>query len=366
MSMIGIIATVAAGESVEWVRLDDGEARFEQNDMVLGRGMMTLLPRLLPPHPTWGLCAPSGFLTEPGALEMAALYFTEHGCQVVEAPHVHGRQDYFSGSDEERLADFHGLLHDPQVDAIMAARGGYGLSRLLHRLDYEAIAAARKPLIGFSDVTALHLAVLARTGLVTFAGPMAAPDFGHPQRSALHQEHFLPLLTHVTHRSPLIRLSTHPSAHETASVTQLRQRAADGLEGTLWGGNLALLAHLVGTPYFPRVEDGILFLEEVNEEPYLIERNLLQLYHAGALRSVRAILWGQFNRCVPTHASAFPYTLERVVTYVQQLVPVPFLPNLPFGHVRDKLTLPVGGHVRITLPDDQHYQLTFSHYGTPD
>lgn len=323
--------------------------------------MNPLLPHLLPAQPTLGFCAPSGFLNEPGALEMAALYFTERGCRVVESPHVHGRHDYFSGTDEQRLGDFHGLIRDPAVHAIMAARGGYGLSRLLPHLDYEAIALTRKPLIGFSDITALHLAVLAKTGLVTFAGPMAAPDFGHPHRSALHQDHFLPLLTHERHQSPLIYLP--PVLHDEAAGLRLRQQIGAGLEGTLWGGNLSLVAHLVGTPFFPQIEDGILFLEEVNEEPYRIERHLLQLLHAGVFRSVRAVLWGQFNRCVPTHASAAPYTLEQVVAYVQSLVPVPWLVNLPFGHVRDKLTLPVGGRVRITLPDDAHYQLSFSQYG---
>ena len=319
------------------------------------------LPRLLPSHPTLGICAPSGFLNEPGALEMATLYFTEHGCKVIESPHVHGHHEYFSGTDEERLDDFHGLLRDPGVDAIMAARGGYGLSRLLDRLDYDAVAAARKPLIGFSDITALHLSVLARTGLVTFAGPMAAPDFGHPHRSTLHKEHLLPLLTHAEHRSPLIRLP-HAASHGEPGE-RLRQRIGEGIEGILWGGNLSLVAHLVGTPYFPQIDGGILFLEEVNEEPYIIERYLLQLFHAGVFRSVRAILWGQFNRCEPTHASAAPYTLDRVVAYLQQRVDLPLLPNLPFGHVRDKLTLPVGGRVRLTLPDEQHYQLEFSHYG---
>jgi Uncharacterized proteins, homologs of microcin C7 resistance protein MccF len=292
---------------------------------------------------------------------MAALYFTEHGCRVVESPHVHGRHEYFSGTDVQRLGDFHALVHDPEVHAIMAARGGYGLTRLLAYLDYEALASARKPLIGFSDITALHLAVLAQTGLVTFAGPMAAPDFGHPQRSALHQEHFLPLLSHEWHLSPPIRLPY--AEREGDAGLHLREQIGDGLEGTLWGGNLSLVANLVGTPYFPQVTDGILFLEEVNEEPYRIERHLLQLFHAGVFRSVRAVLWGQFNRCVPTHASAAPYTLDHVLTYLRSLVPIPWLVNLPFGHVRDKLTLPVGGRVRITMPDEAHYQLMFSRYG---
>ncbi|MBU6995613.1 S66 peptidase family protein [Ferrovum myxofaciens] len=323
--------------------------------------MNTRLPYLLPPNPTLGLCAPSGFLTEPGALEMAILYFSEHGWNVREGTHIRNRHEYFAGTDTERLEDFHELIRDPKVDAIMAARGGYGLTRLLPHLDYGAIATARKPIIGFSDVTALHLAVLAKTGLVTFAGPMAAPDFGHPHRSALHQDHFLPLLQNETHSSPLIRLPF--TIHEGAAGLRLRQQIGNGLEGILWGGNLSLVAHLVGTPYLPQVEEGILFLEEVNEEPYIIERCLMQLYHAGVFNSVRAILWGQFNRCEPTHASAAPYTLEQVVDYLQHLVPIPLLQNLPFGHVRDKLTLPVGGRVRITLPDPAHYQLHFSQYG---
>ncbi|NDU86411.1 MAG: LD-carboxypeptidase [Ferrovum sp.] len=323
--------------------------------------MKTLLPTLLPRSPTLGLCAPSGFLTEPGALEMATLYFTEHGFKVVEGRHIHARHDYFAGTDDERLSDLHQLVHDPAVDLIMAARGGYGITRLLPHLDYAAFARARKPIVGFSDITALHLALLAQVGLVSFAGPMAAPDFGHPHRSTLHAEHFEPLLRSTEHSSPLIKLPF--LAYDGAAGIRLRHRA-EGLQGTLWGGNLALVSHLVGTPYMPNIDDGILFLEEVNEEPYIIERSLLQLYHAGILTRQRAILWGQFNRCEPTHASAAPYTLERVVEYLKTLIPtIPILQNLPFGHVSDKLTLPVGGQVRIEMVDNAHYQLHFSDYG---
>ena len=320
----------------------------------------TPLPRRLQPGATIGICAPSGFITEPGSLEIATLYLTEQGYRVVVAPHANDRWEYFAGTDFDRLNDFNALVQNPEVDMIMAARGGYGITRLLPGLDFEAIARSGKVIVGFSDLTALHLALLAQTGMVSFAGPMACPDFGHYQRSALHAIHFDQMLQSETHDTPSIKMPFSASDGEAGRL--LRSQVDSGIEGTLWGGNLSLVTHLAGTPYMPYLEGGILFLEEVNEEPYKIERMLLQLLHAGILQKQRAILLGQFNRCEPTSASAASYTLKSVIDFLKGWVHTPVLQNLPFGHVRDKITLPVGGHVKITMLDERHYQLRLSHY----
>lgn len=320
------------------------------------------LPRRLRPGATIGICAPSGFITEPGSLEIAVLYLTEQGYRVVVAPHTNDRWEYFAGTDFDRLNDFNALIRNPEIDMIMAARGGYGITRLLPGLDFEAIARSGKVIVGFSDLTALHLALLAQTGMVSFAGPMACPDFGHHQRSALHAVHFEQMLQTATHATPPIKMPFSATEGEAGRV--LRFQVGSGIEGTLWGGNLSLVAHLVGTPYMPYLEDGILFLEEVNEEPYKIERMLLQLLHAGILQKQRAILLGQFSRCEPTAASAAPYTLKSVVDFLKGWIHAPVLQNLPFGHVRDKITLPVGGRTTITLLDERHYQLQLSGYNS--
>ncbi|MBU6505438.1 MAG: LD-carboxypeptidase [Betaproteobacteria bacterium] len=326
--------------------------------------MTAPLPRRLKPGATIGICAPSGFITEPGSLEIASLYLSERGYHIVEAPHVRNRWEYFAGTDYERLNDFHAMVRDPDIDVIMAARGGYGITRLLPAIDFQAVAASRKIIVGFSDVTALHLGLLAQQGMVTFAGPMACPDFGHHNRSPLHEAHFEGMLQAERHLSPAIKMPFTASDGEAGHL--LRAQIGAGIEGTLWGGNLSLVAHLAGTPYLPHLEDGILFLEEVNEEPYKIERMLLQLAHAGILKKQRAILLGQFNRCEPTAASAAPYTFKSVVDFLKGWVHVPILQNLPFGHVRDKLTLPVGGHAHITLQDERHYRIELSGYNAAD
>ncbi len=327
---------------------------------MISRPEQRILPRRLLPGATVGICAPSGLVQEPGTLDMAQLYLEERGYHVVQAPHVRSRWEYFAGTDHERTQDFNALARDPDVHLILPARGGYGLTRIIQGLDLDALVQQRKIVVGFSDITLLHLALLAQFGMVSFAGPMAVPDFGHAHRSEWHPVHFEGLLQQETHHSPPIELPFTATDGKTGAL--LRARMGDGIEGTLWGGNLSLVAHAVGTPFCPVLEDGILFLEEVNEEPYHIERLLMQLHHAGLLQRQRALLLGQFNRCQPTSASATPYTLSRVVDYLRGLVSIPILQNLPFGHVLHKITLPVGGRVRITLLDERHYQLSFSGY----
>lgn len=319
-----------------------------------------VLPHRLALGATIGICAPSGFVQEPGTLDVAQLYLEERGYRVIQAPHVRSRWEYFAGTDHERTQDFNALARDPNIHMIMPARGGYGLTRIIQGLDLEAIVRQRKIVVGFSDITLLHLALLSQFGMVSFAGPMAVPDFGHANRSPWHPPHFEGMLQQQVHQPPAVRLPF--SAIEGQAGALLRAKIGNGIEGTLWGGNLSLVAHTVGTPFCPVLEDGILFLEEVNEEPYHIERLLMQLHHAGLLQQQRALVLGQFNRCQPTTASAAPYTLTRVVEYLRGLVSIPILQNLPFGHVHDKITLPVGGRVRITLVDEQHYELSLSGY----
>ena len=175
------------------------------------------------------------------------------------------------------------MAHDPRVELAIAVRGGYGWSRLLERLDFGAIAAAKKRWLGHSDFTAFQLAALAAANMTTFAGPMAAYDFGAETPSAFTLDHCWGLLGSAQH------------VVECALAGPLDFSG----EGTLWGGNLALLAHLVGTPYMPRMDGGILFVEDIGEQPYRIERMLYQLHHAGILGRQRALLLGEFNGFEP-------------------------------------------------------------------
>ena len=247
------------------------------------------LPRILRPGDAIGLCAPSGFITRAQALEQATRYLNDRGYELVVSPHIHDRWEYFSGPDEDRATDLMELSRHKRARMIMMARGGYGLTRLLPHLDFEALAESRKIFVGFSDVTVLHLALLAQVGYVSFAGPMACPDFGHDNPSDWHPDHFEGLLQASSHLSPPIPFGAGDH------VPALQSAARRGMEGVLWGGNLSLVAHLTGTPYMPSIPGGLLFLEEVNEEPYHVERMLMQLFHAGLLRDQQAILLGSFR-----------------------------------------------------------------------
>jgi muramoyltetrapeptide carboxypeptidase len=213
-------------------------------------------------------------------------------------------------------------------------RGGYGWSRLLDRLDYAAIARAGKRWLGHSDITAFELAALAHAGMVTFAGPMAAYDFGALEPSAYTLEHCWRLLG---------------SDHDTL---QLELDGPDlTVQGTLWGGNLALVCALLGTRYMPRTR-GILFLEDVNEPAYCIERMLLQLLQAGVLGRQRAVLLGEFSP-VPVQANDNGFDLAQVVAHLREVCATPIVSGLPFGHVARKASLPVGKSARLAVAGGQ-------------
>ncbi len=278
-----------------------------------------------------GLYAPAGFAIEPAAIERAVSRLTALGHRVVVDPTCDTRWQRFSASDDERLASVARMAGDARIDVAIAVRGGYGWSRLLDRLDFAALASAGKRWLGHSDFTAFQLAALARAGMKTFAGPMAAYDFGAQVPSAFTFDHCWGVLsdTHYRVDCPL-----------------------DGPdfsgEGTLWGGNLAMVAHLCGTPYLPRIDGGMLFLEDVGEHPYRVERMLYQLHHAGVLARQRALLLGTFNG-YELGANDNGYDAAAMVAHVRARFALPIFTGFPFGHCPDKLTLPVGGRCAITV-----------------
>ncbi len=305
---------------------------------------MPAAPRALPEHATIGICQPSGALPDPAALPRAVAHLESLGHRVVVAPGIEARSGYFAGPLAQRLASLHGLVADPAIDLIMPARGGFGLSHLLPHIDWAACASSAKLFCGFSDFTAVQLGLCARTGQRSFAGPMAVSDFAGESVSALHASEVWPLLagTEQQHRYPQCVQSGPPL--DTV------------IEGPLWGGNLSLLAHLVGTPWFPQIEGGILFLEEIAEAPYRVERMLLQLELAGVLARCRAILLGAFTACEPLPGGPVVYTLPEVMAALRARFAGPVLDGLPFGHVRDKLALPFAAPARLTV-NGLHWQL---------
>ena len=244
----------------------------------------------------------------------------------------------FAGDDATRIAAI-ARAAASGADVALISRGGYGLTRILPALPYKAIAKAidgGTQFVGLSDFTAFNLAVLAKTGRITWQGPALGEDFGpEAEPDDIMQACFDDLLQEQGEGAGWQR---------PTSEAALQARVKDGV---LWGGNLSVLTSMLGTPYFPTVHKGVLFLEDVGEHPYRIERMLTQLLHAGVLARQKAIVFGQFTqfKLVPAHDKGFK--LATVVEWLRSQVKVPVLTGLPFGHVPTKVLLPVGAKVDL-------------------
>ncbi|MFA7505581.1 MAG: LD-carboxypeptidase [Burkholderiaceae bacterium] len=235
----------------------------------------------------------------------------------------------FAGTDRMRLAAFERAAAAPESIA-MITRGGYGLSRILPRLPLARLAESGKRWVGYSDFTAFQLAMLARVGATTWSGPSLLADFGGSFES----------LDENT-------VATFDDAMAgRLEVLGFRVSGPAGIDerGVLWGGNLALVCAMLGTPWFPRIERGILFLEDVNEHPYRIERMLIQLLHAGVLDAQRVILLGEFNGYRTTEADG-GFGMAAVLRWLRAHTRTPVLAGLPFGHGSTRLCLPHGAEI---------------------
>jgi muramoyltetrapeptide carboxypeptidase len=289
--------------------------------------------------------SPSGVLVQGAALTRARRQLTALGFDVALDEAVRARHQRFAGDDAQRLAALHRVAQ-AAPDVAMASRGGYGLTRLLDGIDWACLGrsiAKGTRWVGHSDFTALQLGLLAHRAGPSWAGPMACYDFG--RLSEEHGEKPVAALDEVTTGCFV------EAMHGELEAVGFRTEAGfDGLDATglLWGGNLAMVCSLLGTPHWPRVKGGVLFLEDVNEPPYRVERLLLQLQQAGVLDAQGAVLLGQFTewRKSPLDRG---YTLKTVVQHLRSLCKVPVLTGLPFGHVPTKLTLPVGCKVRLSV-----------------
>lgn len=289
------------------------------------------------------LISPSGAVADPAALDLAVERLRALGFRVAVDRTALAVHERFAGTDRQRLASIQRALKQKHP-VVMATRGGYGLSRLLPHIDWRAVADSGKTFIGQSDFTAFSLALLARTGAVSLAGPTAIFDFGGKKVDDLTQALFQETLS------------------GELEILSFESPDADPVDarGVLWGGNLAMVASLVGTPYLPDVKGGILFLEDVSEHPFRIERMLTQLWHAGVLEKQHAIVLGQFTdyRLAPHDKG---YDLDSVVRWLRKTVRVPVVTGLPYGHVKVKATLPVGARVGIATEDGMAHLVLREH-----
>ena len=268
------------------------------------------------------LVAPAGPLRDRADLERAVENVRSLGWEPVVGEHVLEREGYLAGPDENRLADLDRAARDDSIDAVWCIRGGYGALRILDELDYDAWRRHPKALIGYSDITALHAAIGKRADLVTFHGPTARAT-----------------LTPFSRESLAAALAgSEVGGAATDSVTLCGGR----VRGPVVGGNLALVAALVGTPYELSLDGAILVLEDVNESVYRIDRMLRQLRLSGALEQVAGVAFGAFTDIPEPDDDARPVLdlLQEVADWCD----VPCLAKIPMGHIADQWTIPLGAH----------------------
>jgi muramoyltetrapeptide carboxypeptidase len=291
------------------------------------------------------LFSPAGALRSVAPLRRAAARLGKLGFVVEIDADATARHQRFAGDDAARLAALHRVA-DRRPSVAMATRGGYGLTRLLDRIDWKRLrrsVEAGTRWVGMSDMTSLQLGLLAHGGGVTWAGPLACDDFGRGATEGGVDD--------VTEACFVEAMSG-----ELEAVGFRTEAGFDGLSvrGTLWGGNLSIVNSLLATPHWPRIKGGILFLEDVNEHPYRVERNLLQLHQAGVLDAQRAIVLGAVSgfRKSPLDRG---YSLATAVGRVRAATRTPILTGLPFGHVPTKVTVPVGAAVRLLVERREAY-----------
>ena len=296
------------------------------------------------------LIAPSGASLDASSPLAGIELLQKQGIEVLNTECVKRVEQRFAGSDAERLAEINQLATLSPDRTVVAMRGGYGLHRLLPDIQWSAIAKAVQnglQICGHSDFTVFQLGLLAKTGAVTLAGPMLNFDFACQGEQG---EGVTPNAFMWKHFQNAINERKLDCTIQAAQPF-LRKSAAGKASGVLWGGNLTVLAGLVGTPYLPTQEQtqgGILFLEDVNEHPYRIERMLMQLLDAGILENQSAILLGGFS-AYRLYDNDRGYSLESAIEAVSKRLPegLPVLTGLPFGHQAEKLTLPVGAQAHI-------------------
>ena len=291
---------------------------------------------------TVGLVTPASNVPEDEDLLAAMDLLRSLGFEAKAAPNLARRNQYLAGTDQQRADDLNALFADDEVDAIFCVRGGYGSGRLLRMLDYDMIAQNPKVLMGYSDITAILNAINQHSGLVTFHGPIAGANFS--------------TYTYNQYRRVLIEPSTptrigEPPAFEGGPGIVERENRLTPIvpgraEGRLVGGNLSLLVTLLGTPYEPDFRDAILFLEDVSEPPYSVDRMLTHLWLAGRLEQCAGIVFGKFTEA---DYDSNTFSMEQVIRDRCEPLGIPTLRGVMIGHVEDQTVVPLGVRARLDV-----------------
>ncbi|CAM2065780.1 LD-carboxypeptidase [Sulfidibacter corallicola] len=308
-----------------------------------GRKRPMIKPPRLRRGQTVGLLAPASNAWENEDIRFAMEVIESLGFKIKPGKHLFDRINYFAGKDRERADDVNRMFADPDVHAIWALRGGTGSARILPYLDFEMIRNNPKALIGYSDITALHSAVAGHAGLVTFHGPIAKQNF-----SEYTLAHFKKVLMEPEDRAVLAAPPPfEPAEGQAEKENRLTVFRGGKARGHLIGGNLAIVQQLMGTPYEPQFDGAILFLEDVNEEPYRIDRMLTHLWLSGHLQRVAGIAFGKFTDCDSKNGNSF--SIEEIIADRCLPLGVPVIRGLMIGHVEDQATIPIGVQAELDV-----------------
>lgn len=286
---------------------------------------------------TVGLICPAGIINEERVLKATA-NMQSLGLEVKLGTHIMEQSGYLAGTDANRLADLHAMYRDPSVKAVWCIRGGYGCTRILPMIDFNLLGSDPKPLFGYSDVTALHHSFYNKAGIQTFHSPVAASDF-----TSFTFNH----VQSIVFGQPGKEIEIKPCAEndqlftEGKSVFERYVIHPGKAEGRLWGGNLSLLAAMSGTEYLRLKKDTILYIEDIGEAPYRIDRMLTQLFQMLPLDKIKAIVVGVCDGCEKKENEQ-SYTLKEVIEDRIGKLNIPSVYGFPFGHIPNQCTLPFG------------------------
>lgn len=317
-----------------------------------GIRMQASLPLIKPARLRQGdlvaIVAPSGF-TDDEEIAKAVANMESLGLRVTLGEHIRAVHGNYAGTVQQRLDDLHAAFRNPEVKAVWAVRGGSGAISLLALIDYALIRANPKILVGYSDITALHLAIGSQTGLVTFHGPVASSTFS--DYTVTHLRNVL-MAPQEQYTIPMA-LENHRRAIEHPNFS-IRTVHGGKATGRLTGGNLCMVSALAGTPYAAQIDQRLVFLEDINEAPYRIDRMLCQLDLAGSFASAAAMMMGVFMHCEADQGDS-ALTLDQTLDQHLQPLRVPAVAGYSFGHIRDQFTIPM--HILATL-DAERQTLT--------
>lgn len=321
-----------------WISASASAAGFPSLSAAQSRTPLSLIkPKALRPGDTIGFITPSTYVSDPVTLDLVSRTAAHFGLKVKMGANVRKRTGYVGGTIAERVADLHAMFTDREVAGVFCVRGGYGSPQLLDKIDYQLIRRNPKVFAGYSDITAMHLAIARHAGLVTFHSPVVLSPF-----TDFSQEHF---------RKALFSTETRRVVQNPAEPNPLRPKhpvraiRPGKARGALTGGNLTLLSSLMGTPYEPDTRGKIFFIEDVGEEPYRIDRMLTQLRLAGKFDQCAGVVVGECVDCGPKKFEPgfeSTFSLNEVLEDILGTLKVPVLSGLLIGHTADQATLPMG------------------------